>query len=184
MRCQEPGELHGIKKLLGRISSQTSWNIQRKLTDDRLNIRFSPFAKSIEDEDLIASKELFRTTWFYNRSHSKYGFDLGVFSSKNKQLLTDGFEARDTRENHFNIRYSPQKEFLIRFLTKQRTKQVASDFLESRNYIIREKVVSPELTWQPTDRFRISGKYSMINRRNILLESNGETANVNEVTLI
>ena len=173
----------GLKKLLSRFSSQTNWNIQRKLTDDRLSIRFSPFAKNIKDEDLIASKELFRSTWFYNRSHAKYGFDFGIFSSRNKQLLTDGFEAREIKENHFNIRYSPQKEFLLRFFTMQKTRKLASDFLETRNYIIREKVMTPEISWQPTNKFRITGKYSLIDRKNILVEGNGESANVNEFSL-
>ena len=173
----------GIKRLLGRLSSQTNWNIQRKLTDDRVGIKFSPFAKNIEDEDLIASKELFRSTWFYNRTHSKYGFDFGIFSSKNKQLLTDGFEARDIRENHFNIRFSPSRIFLLRFFSKQQIKQLASDFLTSRNYIIREKVLTPEVSWQPNEKFRVTGKYSVINRKNVFLEGNGELANINEFSL-
>ena len=173
----------GLKKLLGRFSSQTNWNIQRKLTDDRLSKRFSPFAKHIEDEDLIASKELFRSTWFYNRAHAKYGFDFGIFSSRNKQLLTEGFEARDIKENHFNIRYSPKRAILIRFFTKQKTRQLASDFLDTRNYTIREKVMTPEISWQPTDKFRITGKYSIVDRKNIFIEGNGESANVNEFSL-
>ena len=173
----------GLKKLFGRLSSQTNWNIQRKITDDQLGLRFSPFAKNFDHEDLIAAKDLFRTTWFYNRSHAKYGFDFGVLSSRNKQLLTDGFEAREVKENHFNIRYSPQRAFLMRFYTRKKTRQLASDFLESRNYLIKEKLMAPEISWQPTNKFRITGKYSMIDRKNVLLEGNGESAKVNEFSL-
>lgn len=176
-------EASGLKALLGRISSQTTLNIQRKLTDDRLNQRFSPFAKNIADEDLIASKDQFRTTWFFNRSHAKYGFDFGKLMLKNKQLLMDGFEASEIKGNHVNFRYNPQKAILLRLFSSQSTKEVASDFLESRNYIIREHTVTPEIAWQPGDRFRISGKYSMISRKNVFIEGNGESASVKEFSI-
>jgi hypothetical protein len=173
----------GIKRLLGRLSSQTSVNIQRKLTDDDLGVRFSPFAKNIDDDALIASKEQLRSTWFYNRSNAKYGFDFGTLSSRNKQLHVDGFEARDIEENHFNIRYSPQQAFLIRFYTKQKTKQLTSDYLEARNYILREKELSPSISWQPSKRLRVTSQLSIIDRKNVLTEGNGETAGVKEFSL-
>ncbi len=40
--------------------------------------------------------------------------------------------------------------------------------------------MTPEISWQPTDKFRLTGKYSIIERKNILIEGNGESANVNE----
>jgi hypothetical protein len=173
----------GIKGLLSRFSSQTSLNIQRKLTDDNINQRFSPFAKNIEDNDLIASKEQFRSTWFFNRSNAKFGFDFGVLRLKNKQLLMDGFEARDMSENHLSIRYSPQKAFMMRLLSARKTKKLTSDFLESRNYTIREQALSPEIAWQPTNHFRISTKYSMADRKNIFTEGDGEMARVRAFSL-
>ncbi|GJM28914.1 MAG: hypothetical protein DHS20C17_15490 [Cyclobacteriaceae bacterium] len=174
---------HGIKRLLSRVSSQTSLNIQRKLTDDNLSKRFSPFAKNIEDDDLISSKEQFRTTWFYNRSHAKYGFDFGRLSIRDKQLLVDGFEARNITENHMNVRYSPRKSILLRLYSRQKTKKISSDFLDSRNYIIREDLVSPEMAWQPSNQFRLTGKYSIAERKNILFEGNGESASVKEFSV-
>jgi len=174
---------NGIKRLLARISSQTSFNVQRKITDDDLGKRFSPFAKNINDQDLISSREQFRTTWFYNRSHAKYGFDVGRLTLRDKQLLVDGFESRNMDENHLNIRFSPQKSILIRLYSRRRTKKIASDFLESRNYTVREDMVAPEIAWQPGKHFRISGKYSIANRLNILDEGNGEQAEVNEFSM-
>ena len=173
----------GLKGLIGRFSSQTSLNIQRKLTEDDLNQRFSPFARNIEDDDLIASKEQFRSTWFFNRSHAKFGFDFGVLTLRNKQLLMDGFEARETSENHLNIRYSPQRALLLRLFSSRKSKQLASDFLESRNYIIREQMISPEIAWQPSNQFRVSTKYSMANRKNVFIEGNGESADIKELSL-
>jgi hypothetical protein len=173
----------GLKELLGRFSSQTSINIQRKLTDQRINQRFSPFAGNIEDEDLISSREQIRTTWFYNKSQAKFGFDFGKLLLRNKQLLLDGFEARNVTENHLNIRYSIKKSILMRLFSQQRTKQLASDFLESHNYVIRENSVSPEIAWQPSNQLRISGKYSLSDRKNISIESEGEWANVKELSL-
>ena len=173
----------GLRGLLGRFSSQTSVNIQRKLTDQPLDQRFSPFAGNIEDEDLIAFKEQIRTTWFYNRSQAKFGFDFGKLLLKHKQLLLDGFEAGDVTENHFNIRYSLNKSILLQLFSHQKTKQLSSDFLESRNYIIREHTVSPEIAWQPSSQLRISGRYSLADRKNVFIEGDGEWANIKEFSL-
>ena len=173
----------GFKKVLSRFSSQTSVNVHRKLTDERLSARFSPFATSIDDEELIASKERIRSTWFYNRSHSKYGFNLGVLSSKNKQLNIDGFETRIIKESNFNFRFSPQKAILLQVFSKTRSKQAASDFLQARNYLVREKELTPKIAWQPSNTLRVSGQFSLINRKNIYLEGEGETAKVKEFQL-
>ena len=95
----------------------------------------------------------------------------------------DGFEARDMSENHLNIRYSPQKAFMMRLFSASKTKQLTSDFLESRNYTIREQVFSPEIAWQPSNHFRISSKYSMADRKNIFTEGDGESAKVSAFSL-
>ena len=174
---------NGIKKMVSRITSQTSVNINRKLTDESLSARFSPFDRGINDEELISSKERIRSTWFFNRSHSKYGFSYGLLSSKNKQLNVDGFETRIIKESNVSLRFSPQRTILLQVFSKSRNKQAASDFLEARNYRILEKEMTPKLTWQPSNQIRVSGEFSLINRENILVEGEGEMAKVKEFSL-
>lgn len=174
----------GIKKLLSKLSLTTTWNIQRKLTDDRLGVRFSPFAKGILDGALISSREIFRATGFYNRAHAKYGLDFGLLLSQNKQLLTQGFEARDVEETHFNVRYSLAKPLILKIFTNRKTRQSRSDFLQSRNFTIKEHSWEPELSWQPGIKLRVTGRYRYAERMNIFSENQGESSRVNELGLI
>ena len=55
-----------------------------------------------------------------------------------------------------------------------------SDFLLDRNFLIREQSVSPLLSLQPRNNFRVSGGYKLTNRKNVLLTDLDEFADVNE----
>ncbi len=173
----------GIKKMLSRLSITTTWNIQNKLTDSDLGNRFSPFTRDIDNEDLIAFKEIFRTTGFYNRNHAKYGFDFGILLSANKQLLTEGFEARDLEEKHFNFRYSLASPLILQVFTNRKIRQSRSDFLDSRNFNIREQAWIPQLSWQPHTKLRVTAKYGHIQRENTFQEGEGEWSRINEYSL-
>jgi len=170
----------GLKRVLSKFSLSANLNIQNKLTDSDLRARFSPFARSIDDSDLLGARKLVRLTGFYNRSQAKYGFDFGLLKTTNKQLLTDGFEARDLEEQHFNMRYSFGQPWVVRLFLNQKTNSASSDFLAARNFTIRDRSWSPQWTWQPSTNFRVTTSYEFSDRTNVANGDQPETAQVNK----
>ncbi len=156
----------GIKRMLSKFSFSANLNIENKFTDDDLGIRFSPFARSIGSDDLLGARKIVRLNGFYNRGQAKYGLDFGFMRSSNKQLLTDGFEAREIEEQHANFRYSFGQPWILRFLINQKNNQASSDFLEARNFVIRDRSWSPQWSWQPSTKFRLTASYQRSDRIN------------------
>ncbi|MCZ6693743.1 MAG: hypothetical protein O6939_07545 [Bacteroidetes bacterium] len=174
--------LSGIKKVLSRFSQSFSWNIDNKFTDDALSTRFIPF-KKISQEDLLAKRESLRSTLFYNRSSSNYGFNGGIFTTENKQLLTNGFESRENQELHLEGRVNIGTVYNLQMRTRQFTVSNASDFLIARNYDIEGYELSPSLSWQPRSFFRLTGGYSYTFKQNQLNADSNENAILDEYSL-
>jgi hypothetical protein len=107
----------------------------------------------------------------------------GILVTENKQLLTNGFETSENSEYRLNTRYNIQKIYNINLQTLTAIRASASDFLEGRNYTIRTYKLSPELAWQPTNNFRLTGAYGYNDRQNILVSDQQERAHFDEVTL-
>ena len=170
----------GFKKFLYRFSSNTSVNMLQKFTDDDLSIRLASFLSEIPDDKLISTRESIRSTLFFNRSQPRYGLDLSYFMNRRKQLLTGGFEDAEDKSVNLNSRINLKRSWDIRIQVKRGEKSNLSDFLVERNFLIREQSVAPIISLQPRNNFRVSGGYTLSNRKNILLSDLKEFADVNE----
>lgn len=170
----------GIKKVLSRISSTSSWNIIKRITNDDLAARILPFYNEIPEEDILSLKETIRSRIFYNRSSPGLGMDFGYFRSSNKQLLSQGFEGRNREEYSANARLNLSKTYSIKALYLWGNSASNSDFLQGRKYEINRHKVMPEIAWQPTTNFRLSALYGY--SRKINTESDiGEEALIHEL---
>ena len=170
----------GFKKFLYRFSNNTSINMLQKFTDDDLKTRLGSFLTDIPDNKLISTRESVRSTLFFNRSQPRYGFDLTYFMNRRKQLLTGGFEDAEDRSINLNTRVNLKRSWDVRVQVTSGEKSSMSDFLLDRNFLIREQSVSPLISWQPRNNFRMGGGYTLANRKNILLTDLKEFADVNE----
>lgn len=147
-----------IAYFLSRITNRTSVNINKKNTDDSFGSRFNPFDFNTQDNSLIYAKDAIRSTFFYNRSNSGFGFDLGYFSAHSKQLISNGIDSRNQSEKNLNSRKKITSEISVLVNATQGTKENQSDFLEDRNYRLNFYSFAPQLVWQPNATFRISSK--------------------------
>ena len=170
----------GFKKFLYRFSNNTSVNMLQKFTDDDLTTRLASFLSEIPDNKLISTRESIRSTLFFNRSQPRYGFDLTYFMNRRKQLLTGGFEDAEDKSVNLNSRINLKRSWDIRIQVKRGEKSNLSDFLVERNFLIREQSVAPIISLQPRNNFRVSGGYTLSNRKNVLLSDLKEFADVNE----
>lgn len=169
-----------LKSFLAKFSSVSSWTINKKITDERLIHRFIPFASQIADDQLLSTQEALRSTLFFNRASPKYGFDVAVFRSLNKQLLTNGFEAANMEEQKFNSRINVYKDVSLRVMMGRAVRSNASDYLDNRNYRIVSQQAGPELAWQPHAGFRLTATYQFTAKENVFTEQSGERAIFNQ----
>jgi len=170
----------GLKKVISRISSSSSWSINKRITNEDLSARILPFYNDIPEEDILSLKETIRSRVFYNRANPGFGLDFGFLRSSNKQLLTQGFEGRSREEYSANARLNMSKFYNIKILYLWGRSSSNSDFLQGRKYSIDRIKVMPEVAWQPNTNFRLSALYGYSNKLNS--ESDlGEEAKIHEI---
>ncbi|MBT0811179.1 hypothetical protein KIH41_07795 [Litoribacter ruber] len=157
----------GAKKFLSRFSNNTSWNVDKKVTANDFRSRVIPLANGIADEDLVSIRQSIRSSVFFNRAVTKYGFDLSLFNSQFKQLLSGGFEDMIQQDLRLNSRYQLSSLVNLRMMANRGQRAAASDFLDNRNYTIAQHGYGPELAFQPSSVFRTTANYTFTGKRNL-----------------
>ncbi|MEQ6119776.1 hypothetical protein [Reichenbachiella sp. MALMAid0571] len=173
----------GIREIISRFSSRSSININKKNTDNSLNSRFNPFQLNTEDEDLIFVKDAIRNTLFYNRSNPGFGFDLGYFAAHSKQLISSGIDSRNQHEWTINGRKQITSELSVLVSGLKGEKENLSDFFQGKNYVISIHTVAPQLVWQPTSKFRVTGKTEYKRKENINSEVQQEFSKITSLLM-
>ncbi len=173
---------NGLKKFIGNFSNNTSWSADTKTTDRDLQTRLLAFATNIDDQELLVERNSLRTTLFYNRTNPVYGLEFTLSDNEQKQLLTNGFESSNVREYSSNIRFNFSRQYSFNFRIKSGNKEVASDYLADRNYLIDTYQFSPQIAWQPTGSFRLSLQYGLTEKANNFTPESTESAHLNEFT--
>jgi hypothetical protein len=171
----------GLKKFIGKFSNNTSWTADTKTTDKDLETRLLAFAKNIDEETLLVERNSLRTTVFYNRTNPVYGLELTASDNEQKQLLTNGFESRNVREYSSNIRFNFSRLYSFNLKVRSATREVASDFLVDRNYLLDIYQLSPQVAWQPSNSFRLSLQYSITDKANNFIPEASESAHFDEI---
>ncbi len=151
---------------LSKFSANTSWTIVRRMTDEDIYNRFVPFSNRIADQDLLSTREIVRSALFFNRTNPVYGLTFNFSQSRQKQLLTNGFEATDQESYTLTLRRNLGKVFNLKVTGAANNQYVRSDFLQSRNYNILSREARPELAFQPNRGLRIIGFYRLADKRN------------------
>jgi hypothetical protein len=172
----------GLKKWLSRFSNQTNWNVEKKITSSDFFQRISPLLGNANDTSLLSIRQSFRSSLFFNRASSVYGLDISFFNTHQKQLLTGGFEDFSRDDWRLNARYSLNSRWNMLFYWNRGWRNSASDFLENRDFTIREHTFGPEFTLQPSPALRATLKYRMTGKQNLANLEFHERAQLQEAT--
>lgn len=171
----------GIKKIASKFSNSTSWSSDTKTTEKSISTRLLAFAKDINDDVLLVENNYLRSTLFYNRTHPVYGLDFTYSASNSKQLLTNGFEQRELDDLTTTLRLNLTKEYSLNIQSQRTVKNVKSDFLIDRNYLLNINKISPQLSWRPNNFSRYSIQYSLTDKKNAFNSESYENATFNEI---
>ncbi|MBR9998473.1 MAG: hypothetical protein KFF73_05845 [Cyclobacteriaceae bacterium] len=171
----------GLKGILGKLSVSSFINIQQKINqNDFLDNLF--FAGERNDPGrLISYRKNIRNALHFNRANPKFGLDLIYHQMNNKQLISNGFEARDNQQFKFVSRINFSGEYNLRLNLTRSASSSSSDFLQGRNYIIQGREISTIFEWQPTNFWRFSADYSFANNGEPAAEKTaGGVSRINE----
>ena len=176
-------ESGGLRQFLHKFSNTSSLSVEKKVTSDDFWDRVNPFIGSVDREQILSLRQIIRTSFFFNRASAKYGFDLSLFDSQLKQLLSGGFEDQILQDWKLNTRFNFNSVMTLRIIGSTGNRISASDFLENRNYTVEQASIGPELAWQPTPFFRTTGSYSFTGKQNTSNLEFEEKAKVHQLGL-
>jgi hypothetical protein len=171
----------GIKKFLGRFSNNLNVSLKQKTADDRFvdNLLFNH--GGIFNDKMISYRDNIRNNLYFNRADPRYGFEFLFYRLRNKQLLSEGFEARNSSNLKAISRFSINRDYNLRLTIGNASVDNSSDFLDNRNYLINSKSLTGTFEWQPTNSFRVTTDYTFsdnVNERS--LEIAKEASVINE----
>ncbi len=150
----------GLKKLMSRLSNTTSWTTQYSTTEDNLSARLIPFIADIDTSKLLSARESFRSTLFINKNNPKFGINIGYLSRSRKVLYANGFEGRKDVEYSTVIRWNVKRKFQFDIKGLLADRSSNSDYLNGRNYSIRNSKMGPSVAYQPKPTLRITTTYN------------------------
>ncbi len=172
----------GLLRLLSKFSTQSTLLINRKSREAPEVTAWNPFELSIADSSLVAISSRIANTLFFNRSNPTYDLQIGQLDSRNRTVLTTGFESRRNSEQFFRSRWNISRQWSLQSYFAYGISQNDSEFFNTRDYHIRQYKVEPKLTFLPSRAFRTILAYKFGNNQNTLGEL-GEQAIQHDFTL-
>ncbi len=156
----------GIKKFIGRFSDNATYSTDRKTTNNNLKSLFNPFENIITDSSLISTNVSARNSIYFNKTSSSWGIDYTISDTRNKSLLSNGYDSRTTTENAINARWNLSRVIGLNLSLKDGTKRSLSDFFSISDYNFIYKEATSKISYQPGVSFRTSLSYSYIKKDN------------------
>lgn len=172
----------GLRKLISKLSLQSTFNINRRTRNDPNISAWNPFQLDISDTSLVALTTNMRNLLFFNRADPKYDIQLGQTEVQNKIVQTTGFESRLNREYYLRSRLNLGRTFSLQLNLSRQDRLSDSENFDNRDFKIRSYQAGPQVTFLPNPKFRTILKYDYQTDRNQLGDT-GESANRHNLSL-
>jgi hypothetical protein len=173
----------GFLKFISRFSNLTSIRISRKTTREDNNSSFDPFIRSIDNNDLINLNSSLREVLFFNKNNLKWGMDFTYTELANKQLLSNGFEARRNDAQRINLRWNINRAIRWDQSIENGNKVNAADYSQTRDYAINYRTVESTIQYQPGKKYRVKLNADITAKENNNAEQENEKANLQSIGL-
>jgi len=159
-------EKKGVKKWLGKLSTQSTLRIVRRTRESDGVSPYNPFQNSIPDTALVAINANVRNILFFNRGGQKYDMQIGQTTARNKIVLTSGFQIRRNDEQFFRSRWNITRAISTQLSFTNGLNLSDSEFFDNQDYEIKFFRIEPTLTLQPSNNFRTILSYEYKNSKN------------------
>lgn len=131
----------------------------KTLSDDVWEIA-NPFYTNMNDQQILSLNSNFRNTFYFNRTHPKYGADISYRKNNMKILMTNGSEQKSLGEWQVKLRWNLSRKWQINLRLNDGQKTANSEFFNNRDYYIDYYSIEPKLVFQPTKYFRVGINYT------------------------
>jgi hypothetical protein len=162
-------EAKGFKKFIGRISSASTLQISKKDISSG-GFQFNPFAKKLVDTTLITLNSFLSNTIYFNRTNTRWGFDVTHSASEGKSLLSFGVESRKLANLNTRLRWNVNKRILANLSLKRVTNTLSTigPKFGNRNYDIQQYTAEPVISYSYKSSFRLSASYNYTSKKNTI----------------
>ena len=168
-------------KTISRISALSSFSINRKTQDDRLNRNLNPFLINELDTQLVFSNSQIRNTLFINRRDPRFGLDINSIRTIAKSLSTNGLALRQRQEENARFRLNLGDKLNTELMISNGVKISDIELFEINSYEIAFREFKPRLNYISQGKLRLSLIYSNKYSNNSLSETE-QTARSNDLT--
>jgi len=159
-----------LPRLLARMTLQSSMQLNQKQQAKGL-LQWNPFKAPLDDTSLITRTLIVVNTLSFNRQDPHWGFDLSNTRNGGKNLLTYGYETRQTNEWSLRSRLNMNRSITLSAIYRQGTNQLnnSSSNFDSSNYDLKQFSIEPGLTYTRKSNLRIGLGYLLTVKQNALL---------------
>jgi hypothetical protein len=160
-------EAKGFKKFISRISTSSTLQVIKKDISTG-GFQFNPFAKKLVDTTLITLSSFLSNTIYFNRTNTRWGFDVTHSASEGKSLLSFGVESRKLANLGTRLRWNVNKRILANLSLKRviNTLYTTGPKFNNRNYDILQYTAEPIISYSYKSNFRLSASYNYTIKEN------------------
>ncbi len=159
----------GVRKVVAMFSLFASISITKKTFSDKskkVRDYFNPFPLKKENDQIVSTAIASRNTLYFNRLEPKYGAQFDFNYTRNRTLLTAGFENRLLQSQGVSVRWNIVKSFNTQWAYTNGLKANESDFYSSLRYRFTYNDASADLSYQFKTFLRIGLKYEFSDKVN------------------
>ncbi len=159
----------GWKKRLGRLSTQSTLQINRRTYSDAPGIRvWDPFQSGLADTALATFNVAMRNILFINRAQPAWDASLSTGDNRSQLALTTGFEQRRAKDYALHLRANLSRRWSGEADLASSLKSSDNQAFVSRDYRLEGWSLGPKMTWLANRTFRVAGTMKWEKSRNTL----------------
>jgi hypothetical protein len=156
---------NGFAKVFSRLSVRCSWQLFKKQISDR-DFELNPFSKISNDTSLITLNNFISNTLFFNRTSTKWGFEVTHVRNSGRSIATYGAETRINEEFINRLRWNISRKISTTLNLKYGLNELQTPKFDNRNYLIRLWSAEPAFSLQNGTQSRIVISYKFDSKDN------------------
>jgi hypothetical protein len=162
---QEKGN---AKAVFSKFAIQSAVKINRRVRLDEGVSQWNPFELNIPDTTLVALGAVYRATLFFNRSDPKYDARIGMNNTRNRNILTTGYESRRITERFVGGRWNVTRKWTLAGTFTEGWREADSEFFNNKDYSLRFYEMEGKVTYRHNQGLRLSTAYEFGKGRNAI----------------